>query len=380
MKYGICALAIGLITFASCSSEEQSHKVVLEIANANGQVVTFNAAGNAGSMILDSAVVGNNGKAILEIPALPLDFYQLSLGGDKFCALAIDSMDQLHMKLDANSFGEPLEIQGSANTSKLHEWYGVMRKMEQEQKDIKQRIGENPEDRTIIDDYNKLNEDHYELTKTFIKDNEGYAVVLAAINKMNFQRERELFKSAISSLETKMGRSVYYQQISGQLKRAEEQEAARAAQEAEMERLANLIPIGEPAPDFSQATPDGKELSLSDLRGKVVLLDFWASWCRPCRMENPNVVRMYNKYKNKGFDILSVSLDKNQGKWTQAIEKDRMTWHHVSDLNGWNNVVAKQYGVMSVPHTILVDKDGNVIAKNLRGAALESKLAEIFGA
>lgn len=380
MKNSIPIIITVLGLISGCSSEPESHTVNLEIENAAGQSISFNHSGPTGNVILDSATVDANGKATLEIPALPLDFYQLNLGGTKFCAVALDSNDRLSMKLDANSFSNPIIIEGSTNTSSLHEWYQMMRTMDEEQTDIKNRIGENPEDRTLIDDYNKLNEVHYEQTKMFIQNNSGSAVVLAALNKMNFQKERDLYKAAIASLENSMAGSVYYQQISGQLARVEQQEAAQKAQQAEMERLANLIPKGKPAPDFTQQTPDGKNMSLSDLRGKIVLLDFWASWCRPCRMENPNVVRMYQKYKNKGFDILSVSLDKDRGKWLQAIQQDQMTWHHVSDLKAWSNEVAKQYGIASIPHTILIDKDGNVIDKNLRGKALELKLKEIFGA
>lgn len=146
----------------------------------------------------------------------------------------------------------------------------------------------------------------------------------------------------------------------------------------ELEDARNLM-VGGVAPDFTQESPDGQDISLSDLRGKVLLLDFWASWCGPCRRENPNVVRVYKKYKEKGFDILSVSLDKTRDRWLQAIEQDEMTWHHVSDLKGWQNEVAQAYGVHSIPQTILLDADGKILARNLRGAQLEQKLAELFG-
>lgn len=146
----------------------------------------------------------------------------------------------------------------------------------------------------------------------------------------------------------------------------------------ELDDARNLM-IGGTAPDFTQETPDGKHITLSALRGKVVLLDFWASWCGPCRRENPNVVRVYEKYKDEGFEILSISLDNKKDRWLEAIEKDRMDWHHVSDLKGWENEVAQTYGVHSIPHTILLDPDGKILARNLRGQMLESKLAELFG-
>jgi peroxiredoxin len=139
------------------------------------------------------------------------------------------------------------------------------------------------------------------------------------------------------------------------------------------------VTVGETAPEITLPTPEGNELSLSDLRGKVVLIDFWASWCKPCRAENPNVVRVYNQYKDQGFEILGVSLDRSKEAWVQAIQQDNLTWKHVSDLQFWNSEAAQVYGVSSIPYTVLVDQEGNVIAERLRGGGLEAKLAEVFG-
>lgn len=136
--------------------------------------------------------------------------------------------------------------------------------------------------------------------------------------------------------------------------------------------------VGAEAPDFEGPTPEGASVSLSSLRGKVVLIDFWASWCGPCRRENPNVVKLYDKYKAQGFEILGVSLDKTKARWQQAIAADKLTWLHISDLAGWKSKYAKQYGVSSIPQTVLVDAQGKILARNLRGAALEHKLAEVF--
>jgi peroxiredoxin len=145
----------------------------------------------------------------------------------------------------------------------------------------------------------------------------------------------------------------------------------------EIEQAKMFLP-GAVAPDFSQNTPEGKEVKLSDFRGKVTLIDFWASWCGPCRRENPNVVKLYNQYKDQGFDILGVSLDRDEKRWLDAIAKDGLEWTQVSDLKGWKNQVAKLYGVSSIPHTVLLDGEGRIIQRNLRGEKLEEKLAEIF--
>ena len=145
------------------------------------------------------------------------------------------------------------------------------------------------------------------------------------------------------------------------------------------ERLAILksTQVGVKAPEFSQNDENGNPIALSEFKGKYVLIDFWASWCGPCRAENPNVVAAFKKFNKKGFEVFGVSLDDNKEKWLEAIKKDGLTWKHVSDLKGWGNAVAKQYGVSSIPHSVLLDKEGVIIAKNLRGEELIKKLEEV---
>ncbi len=136
---------------------------------------------------------------------------------------------------------------------------------------------------------------------------------------------------------------------------------------------------GSEAPEIVLNDPDGKPIKLSSLRGQYVLIDFWAAWCRPCRMENPNNVKLYNKYHDKGFEIYGVSLDKNKDSWLKAIKDDGLTWIQVSDLKYWNSEGAKTYNVKGIPHTVLLDKEGKIIATGLRGNSLKVKLEEIFG-
>jgi peroxiredoxin len=137
--------------------------------------------------------------------------------------------------------------------------------------------------------------------------------------------------------------------------------------------------VGSIAPDFTLPTPDGGTFTLSSTRGKYVMIDFWAAWCQPCRRENPNVVALYGKYKDKGFDVIGVSLDREKEAWVKAIADDQLVWHQVSELKFWSSEIAQKYGVTSIPSTFLLDKNGQIIAKNLRGEDLARKLEELMG-
>lgn len=260
----------------------------------------------------------------------------------------------------------------------MHAYFKDAMAFDLENEELVTRLRNDRSDSTAMARYASLNQSFVAESKRFVQQHMSSPAVLAALNRLNIQQELPLFQQVRDSLRTTIPHSNYFITFRDQVDRMAQQALAAKQQEEQQAMLDNLIPVGSVAPDFSQATPDGQQLSLSSLRGKVVLIDFWASWCRPCRMENPNVVRVYNRYKDKGFEILGVSLDKTKDAWTGAIQQDGLAWKHVSDLAFWNNAVAQQYGVSSIPYTVLLDREGKVLAKNLRGPALEAKLAEVL--
>lgn len=199
--------------------------------------------------------------------------------------------------------------------------------------------------------------------KGLIQDNKDDLAVMMFLDIFPVEENVELHKSVATALYAKYPTN---KMVEGKYK--------------QMTAPAISTAIGAMAPDIVQPNPEGKIMKLSDLRGKYVLIDFWASWCGPCRRENPHVVALYNKYKEKGFDVFSVSLDRGKDAWVNAIAADKLSWpNHVSDLKYWSSEAAKLYGVSSIPATFLIDKEGRIIAKNLRGAELTNALRQIFG-
>ncbi|MBL6667066.1 MAG: AhpC/TSA family protein [Crocinitomicaceae bacterium] len=205
--------------------------------------------------------------------------------------------------------------------------------------------------------------------KVFVGSNSNSAALVVALSAINLDQDPKTYASIIQQLNKSFPNSLTVQKYTENFEKIM------------LEKEKNKpLGIGKLAPDFEELMLDRKTaLKLSDLRGKVVLIDFWASWCGPCRRENPNVVKTYNRYKEKGFTIMSVSLDKDLAKWKAAIEADQLSWpNHVSDLGGWQSKVSRLYQVGSVPFTVLIDAEGKIIKTNLRGSALEAELEKIF--
>lgn len=193
-----------------------------------------------------------------------------------------------------------------------------------------------------------------------VENPSSYATVLALRGSF-YKLDNEQLDAALSRLDTPLHQMEEYTYLAGKLERMK------------------AVAIGKKYTDFGLATPEGGMLKVSDVhRGNVLLIDFWASWCGPCRRANPGVVAIYNEYHEKGFEILGVSLDRDSANWVQAIADDKLSWSHISDLKYWNSEGAELYGVPSIPHTVLIDREGIITAKNLEGDELRAAIEELL--
>ena len=215
----------------------------------------------------------------------------------------------------------------------------------------------------LLKEYKKFQNEMNDYSKKFIKENpDAYLSVLLL---ENFLMRQYLTPEEIKS---------YFEGLDKDVKETKSGKKIKTALDS-----MSAIVIGKPAPNFSAPSPEGKTISLKESLGKVTIIDFWASWCGPCRAENPNVVALYNEFHPQGLNIIGVSLDKDAAKWKEAIAKDGLIWPHVSNLKFWEDPIAKQYNVQSIPATFILDEKGNIVAKDLRGEELRAKVAALLG-
>ncbi|HYW96324.1 MAG TPA: TlpA disulfide reductase family protein [Bacteroidales bacterium] len=232
----------------------------------------------------------------------------------------------------------------------------------------------------INEEYKKAFNNLRDYSVNFIRQNQGSLVTLLALSNQlgprfyvfNPVQDMPLFLSADSALYASYPENDAVLALHNQVITLKNQQVASESGSA------GMLSPGDTPPEINLPSPDGKNRALSSTRGKVVLLDFWASWCPPCRRENPNLVENYRKYHSKGFEIYQVSLDKEKQNWVSAIRSDHLDWIHVSDLKYWNSMVVPLYNINSIPTNYLLDRNGKIIAANLRGEALSQKLDDIF--
>ena len=348
------------------------------IEGASNQTLHLEAMSQQGTIAVAECKTDGNGEfdMIGNVPDMGVFQLRLGEGQDKIITLPLSPKDVAKLTTNLKEYQSNPVFEGTEWASGLSEYMNLFSKFVAQQQSLAALQGKVSEDelmkkyislRKPIDSFcrNEINKD--------LDNPINFLLTSFLTPNMGFQ------DWDLANLETLKKMSSAY------LKRFKDSPIANnmAQQILQIENSYNQYKRvnsgSQLAPEISLNNPDGKEIKLSSLRGQFVLIDFWASWCAPCRKELPNVVRLYNQYKSKGFTVYSVSLDKDISAWKKAIQDDNLSWpNHVSDLLGWESELPTLYGFQGIPHTVLIDKEGKIIESGLRGESLEQKLKELF--
>jgi peroxiredoxin len=338
-------------------------------------------------LTIDSVKISDNGsfsfKKEIKAPA----FYLLKTNNNNFLTMLIAPGEKLSMKSYHDSLNYPISLSGSKGTESMLDYNEMLRKTISKLtglNNIYRQNLDNPKLPAVMESLDSLANIYLNeinaYTKTYIDENIKSLVSLVALYQqvapnvyiLNPSKDLKYFVKVDSSL------NLLYPQYEPVVSLHDQVQKLIVSTNSSPD-VAPVSGVGAEVPEISLPTPAGDTIKLSTTRGSVVLLDFWAAWCAPCRQENPNLVKAYNQYNKKGFTIYQVSLDKTKEAWMKGIQDDNLgKWIHVSDVQYWNSIVVPLYKIESIPASYLLDKEGRVIARNLRGEQLQQKLAELF--
>ncbi|MCJ8209486.1 AhpC/TSA family protein [Mucilaginibacter sp. RS28] len=359
--YGL--LIAGGLVWTGCS-DKSAFKVEGEVKDfGKSKKVTLLSADS----VIDSTQLGSDGKFEFKQKAPFAGLYRLRIGGNLFDFIAKNG-DEIKFSTDLADSAHTYNISGSDDSEKIRDFnkissvYGAKNTqlMGQYQEKAQTGVNENELAKEFTPLFVANIRDYSEAVLKFVNDNKSSLAGFYAINTLDPMRyETQMVKYA-DDIKGKFPDNPSVQKFIKQM------------------MLVKPVSVGQPAPDFTSNTLNDKPVKLSDYKGKYVLLDFWASWCPPCRQENPNVVRLYNQYHSKGLNILSVSLDTEKADWQKAIKADKLNWEHVSDLQKFEGPTETLYRIEAIPSNFLIDQKGVIIAKNVSGEDLEEILKKTF--
>jgi thiol-disulfide isomerase/thioredoxin len=367
------------IVFASCGN---SNSISGVITGAEGKTIYLESLSDTKVLPIDSTVVGSDGSFSLKShDNLPLDFYRIYFKEGNFLQLITDSSEHVEITAEFANLSNA-KVEGSEQTVEymdlVKKWEPMMEKLAEAQAQIDRPSTDPSLDSTQwIAKWEAQSAAAQKEANAFIKGwlekHSASLLAISIVQNLDPRFDFIWYQRVLTDTKATCGKLPAYktlEKLVGQIKNASSSSAASNSN----------IAVGKMAPEITLPTISGQTKALSSLRGKVVLLDFWASWCGPCRKENPNVVSVYNRYVSKGFDVFSVSLDENKSAWEAAIKKDGLVWNnHVSDLGGWKSAVVPTYEIESIPFPVLIDKEGKIVAmgESLRGAGLENELKKL---
>lgn len=316
---------------------------------------------------IDSVKTDDKGAFAFKAKLNAKDFYRLRVSQNNFVFIVLDPKEKVRYVNNNVLLQQEYTLEGSEEGTLVLEIKGLRESINKHRDSLIKVINSAPPAEraqlqiSMEDGYNRFVSSRLEAAREIIRTKSNKLASITAAELLDQDADFESYNLLAESLKKNYPESGFALNF---INRVEQMKATA---------------IGAQAPEISLPSPEGEIIPLSSLRGKIVLIDFWASWCGPCRMENPNVVRLYNEVKDKGFEVYSVSLDKDKTAWMNAIQKDGLVWKsHVSDLQYWSSSVVKQYGFSGIPFTVLIDRDGKIIGKGLRGPQLEETVKKLL--
>ncbi|MFP4621082.1 MAG: redoxin domain-containing protein [Bacteroidales bacterium] len=381
------SIVLILFIVQACGSGSNQFTIEGELDNANNEKLSLMELKTEGGNKVDSVQLDQNGKFEFTGYTEVAKFFLVRTSPENSVTLVVEPDDDITLKGNAQNLSKNYTVSGSEGSREIMKLRKKLESTIASLDSLGKIYEDNPDKEDANNLRNQLNEESKKLvqeqkeyTKDFIDRNINSLASLMALYQqigprryvLNPQQDFTYFEKVDSALMDHYPNSEPVKSLHSQV---QEMKKKMEANESSNERLA----VGKKAPDIELPNPEGDTVKLSSLRGNYVLLDFWAAWCKPCRVENPNLVETYKKFQNEDFEIYQISLDKSRSDWVDAIEKDNLDeWYHVSDLEFWNSEAAQTYNVRSIPANFLLNKQGEIMAKDLRGDDLPAKLAEIF--
>ncbi|HDR52377.1 MAG TPA: AhpC/TSA family protein [Mariniphaga anaerophila] len=356
---------IAAVAFFACSQPEKGFEITVNIEGAEGQILLEKRGASQWIPVDTADIVG--GTAVLKGEvAVPEDHY-LSVMGQR--AKTILFVENTKMTVTGNADNlEQITVTGSKTHDEYNEVNRRIQEIGEEYMALYQQAreaaaaGNEEQAAQLMQQVEAMYESTNTMQADFVRNNPGSFAAPYFLSRVQFGMEVDELDKLVSALDPKL------------------KEVPSIVALAERIEKLKTVAVGQIAPDFTMNDPDGNPVKFSEIykQNEYTLIDFWAAWCGPCRQENPNIVAVYNDYKDKGFSVFGVSLDRDRDAWLKAIDDDKLTWHHVSDLAYWNNAAAQMYAVNSIPASLIVDKNGKIIAKNKRDEALREAVSELL--
>jgi peroxiredoxin len=373
-----------ILTLLFCGCKNNSIQISGQLENpVKGEYLYLDELKANELETIDSVKIGEDGRFTFKRETTLPTFFLLKINNSNFFTILCEPGEKLRIEARFDSLNFPLSVSGSKGTEKIVEYNKALKNTVSKLmslNEIYMQNSDSPDLQKVIQSLDSMAQQYLNeinvYTKRYIDDNIKSLVSLVALYQQ--------VAPQVYVLDQVKDLNYYVKVDSSLFSLFPESEPVKALHEQVQSLISQtdataLLKIGDEAPEISLPSVDGKIITLSSTRGGIVLLDFWASWCSPCRLENPNLVKAFNQYRGKGFKIYQVSLDKTKDDWLKGIQDDNLSqWIHVSDLKYWNSAVVPLYKIESIPSNMLLDNNGKIIATNLRGEALQEKLSELY--